>query len=89
MPGLSADGLANKCSTMLLGMRASPLPIELCPWCGHHRQQHIPEHDGTDCYWICTMVDPEGPCLCSDLCAREVPPRHEHGWIDLEEAAGD
>ncbi len=63
-------------------------PIELCPWCGHHRQMHFPEHDGTDCYWVCTMVESEGPCLCSELCARDVPPRHEHGWIDLEEAEG-
>jgi hypothetical protein len=58
------------------------------PWCGHHRQLHLPEDGGIDCYWVCTMVEPEGPCLCSDLCASEVPSQHEHGWIDLEEAGG-
>jgi hypothetical protein len=64
-------------------------PIELCPYCGHHRQLHHTEWDGVDCFWICSMVEPEGPCLCSVLCAEDVGERHEHGWIDLEEADGE
>ncbi len=63
-------------------------PIYACPYCGHHRQQHAPEWDGHDCFWICTMVEPEGPCLCSVLCLEDCGPRHEHGWIDLEETGG-
>jgi hypothetical protein len=45
-----------------------------------------PEWDGHDCFWICTLIEPEGPCLCSVLCLEDCGPRHEHGWIDLEEA---
>jgi hypothetical protein len=63
-------------------------PIYACPYCGHHRQQHAPEWDGHDCFWICTLIEPEGPCLCSVLCLEDCGPRHEHGWIDLEEADG-
>ena len=61
-------------------------PIYACPYCGHHRLQHAPEWDGHDCFWICSLVTPEGPCLCSVLCLEDCGPRHEHGWIDLEEA---
>jgi hypothetical protein len=63
-------------------------PIYACPYCGHHRQLHAPEGDGHDCFWICTLIEPEGPCLCSVLCLEDCGPRHEHGWIDLEEADG-
>ena len=27
-----------------------------------------------------------GPCLCSVLCLEDCGRRHEHGWIDHEEA---
>jgi hypothetical protein len=60
---------------------------DLCvPYCGHHRLQYAPEWDGHDCWWICSLVTPEGPCLCSVLCLEEGGQRHEHGWLDLEEA---
>jgi hypothetical protein len=28
------------------------------------------------------------PCLPLELYARDVPLKHEHGWIDLEEVGG-
>jgi hypothetical protein len=49
------------------------------PYCGHHRLQHAPEWDGQDCFWICSMVEPERPCLCSVLCLEGCGQRHEHG----------
>lgn len=63
-------------------------PICACPDCGHHRQLHGTESDGHDCWWMCSMVEPAGHCLCCVLCLEDCGERHEHAWIDLE-AGGD